>query len=224
MSFFRLLSVVGCAQVQEPAVTVAGVDNAPPIYASGILSVTIDARGSFDESAFPLLGQLDPDAGENCVPSYTARDYLTNGHPLGNLGYPQTSSVDQLPLPLDIGAGTVLTMPEAAEREIPPLFYLEDAWWGWIGGTWEVVVWEPPVFEIRLTGGETCEFREWALQLDTCLPDSGVLTFAPEEGDEDLELYLGGVGVGEGDRWPAPGGGFLCSTSHRHDGPTFTSP
>jgi hypothetical protein len=118
---------------------------------------------------------------------------------------------DEMPIRRDVGVGSVLPMLGAAPDEVPPLFHLDGVDWAWVGGEWEVLTWDPPRFELALRGGQTCEFRDWALQLDTCAPDAGRVAFDPFPDTKPVEPP---DATGSGDRWPAPGGGFFCDTIH----------
>jgi hypothetical protein len=109
--------------------------------------------------------------------------------------------------------GSILPMLGAAPDEVPPLFWIDGVDWAWVGGEWEVLTWDLPRFELALRDGQTCEFRDWALQLDTCAPDAGRVAFDPFPDTEPFELP-DRAQPGSGDRWPAPGGGFLCDTYH----------
>ncbi len=182
----------------------------------GQFQVELDLRGLGVNETVVSAGLIEPDDGEDCVPSQSARHHLTNSSGRQDPGVVVNYVADVLPIPRDVGVGSVLPMPGADPDEVPPLFQIDGLDWAWLGGEWEVLAWDPPRFELALRGGQTCEFRDWALQLDTCAPDAGRVTFDFLPDTEPFEFRLSGPHPGEGDRWPAPGGGFFCDTVHHH--------
>ena len=177
-------------------------------YPRSRVTTTLDQRGTNELVGVGHMSVLRPDVGEACVPALDLRYVATV---LTGDGF--------VPAPLDVAAGTVLTMapaPTTFDRN-PPFFNGDDGRYGWIGGEWEIVTWEVDRLEIHLRGGESCEWVQPQLLEETCVLDSGVITVEPL--DDDFVLYVEDSGqVGEGDVYPAPGGGYFCDRWHHTAG------
>jgi hypothetical protein len=208
------LLLVACVPEVGPQPPADPVAAAPLLPYDGLFEVEFDVRGlGVNERHANGLGLIGPDEGEACVPSLGSRNHLTNSDGAREPGVLITYEADEVPIPPDVGVGSILPMLGAAPDEVPPLFWIDGVDWAWVGGEWEVLTWDLPRFELALRDGQTCEFRDWALQLDTCAPDAGRVAFDPFPDTEPFELP-DRAQPGSGDRWPAPGGGFLCDTYH----------
>jgi hypothetical protein len=210
-----VLSLVACSP-EEGRLQSLPDPVAMPLPTS-LFEVELGLRGTgATDKTIPLgVGVIHPDEGEGCVPGLASRNLLTNSHGVPEPGVLITYEADAVPIPPDVGVGSILPMLGAAPDEVPPLFWIDGVDWAWVGGEWEVVTWDPPRFELALRGGQTCEFRDWALQLDTCAPDAGRVAFDLLPDTEPFEFRVS-ERHGSGDRWPAPGGGFFCDTVHHH--------
>jgi len=202
-----LTALLACADEQRgQAVEPWGSQSFP--YPRSRVSTTLDQRGTNEFVGTGAMPVLRPDVGEDCVPALDLRIAAAGGQGDGII-----------PAPLDVAAGTVLTMapaPTTFDRHAP-FFGGDDGTYGWIGGEWEVVTWEVDHLEILLRGGESCEWVEPYLLEETCVPDSGIITVEPL--DDDFVLYVVDRGqVGEGDVYPAPGGGYFCDRWHHTAG------
>jgi hypothetical protein len=205
--------LVGCDDPAAPSDPVGGYGSVPG-PPRGTLVTDLDARGTHEELWVASFLQLAPAEGEDCVPSLTG--LLTSAAAFST----------SVPLPVEVKVGAVVSLPPWPHPLDPvwnpPLFQVDDAFFAWVGGEYEVLEWTEDSFELALRGGFSCEFVDDHLVLEeTCVPDSGFVRYSPEPNDAPIH-FLDDIGaVGEGWTFPAPGGGYLCD---RRTSPVVPTP